>query len=220
MSGRFSNVNAILVVGHSGNEKVYHQHHIPCKIETTLYARRERYAKQLRVLTFNQYEEVIRQLDGDKGFDDFLVSLMRVELENRQESNRKRKIRSAHFPYTKILEEFDLSYLEHISEAQIHQLASCNFIQKKQNIVLIGNPGTGKTHLSIALGLKARILHEFQSPIGLSLPLSLIAQLRAESGKQIQYQWQRNSLTFTLRYLSSYFSLFSLPILLNSPYIF
>lgn len=46
MSGRFSNVNAILIVGHSGNEKVYHQHHIPCKIETTLYARRERHAKR------------------------------------------------------------------------------------------------------------------------------------------------------------------------------
>ena len=98
MSGRFSNVNAILIVGRSGNEKVYHQHHIPCKIETTLYARRE----------------------------------------------------------------------------------------KKQNIVLIGNPGTGKTYLSIALGLITWIP---ASPIGLSLPLSLIAQLRAESGKQIQYQW-------------------------------
>ena len=36
-------VNAILIVGHSDTEKVYHQHHIPCKIETTLYARRERY---------------------------------------------------------------------------------------------------------------------------------------------------------------------------------
>ena len=48
------------------------------------------YAKQLRVPTFNQYEEVIRQLDGDKGFDDFLVSLMRAELENRQDGNRKR----------------------------------------------------------------------------------------------------------------------------------
>ncbi len=59
------------------------------------------YAKQLRVPTFNQYDEVIRQLDGDKGFDDFLVSLMRQELENRQESNRKRKIRSARFPIPK-----------------------------------------------------------------------------------------------------------------------
>ena len=57
------------------------------------------YAKQLRVPTFNQYEEVVRQLDGGKSFDDFLVSLMRAELENRQESNRKRKIRSARFPW-------------------------------------------------------------------------------------------------------------------------
>ena len=60
------------------------------------------YAKQLRVPTFNQYEEVVRQLDGGKSFDDFLVSLMRAELENRQESNRKRKIRSARFPYTNL----------------------------------------------------------------------------------------------------------------------
>ena len=113
------------------------------------------YAKQLRVPTFNQYEEVIRQLDCNNNFDDFLVSLMRAELENRQESNRRRKIRSARFPYTKTLEEFDCSYLQNVSEAQIHQLASCDFIQNKQNVVMIGNPGTGKTHLSIALGLKA-----------------------------------------------------------------
>lgn len=103
----------------------------------------------------NQYEEVVRKLEGNKTFDDFLVSLMRAELENRQESNRRRKIRSVRFPYTKTLEEFDCSYLQNVSEAQIRQLASCDFIQNKQNVVMIGNPGTGKTHLSIALGLKA-----------------------------------------------------------------
>lgn len=101
--------------------------------------------------------ELNRQMNQDMGFDDFLVSLMRQELENRQESNRKRKIRSAHFPYCKTLEEFDFSYLEHVSEAQIRQLASCDFIQNKQDVVMIGNPGTGKTHLSIAQGLKACI---------------------------------------------------------------
>ena len=53
------------------------------------------------------------------------------------------------------MEEFDFSYLEHVSEVQIRQLASCDFIGQKQNVVMIGNPGTGKTHLSIALGLKA-----------------------------------------------------------------
>ena len=113
------------------------------------------YAKQLRIPTFIHYDEVIRQLEGNKGFDDFLVALMRTELDSRQESNRKRKIHAARFPYRKTLEEFDFSYLENVSEAQIHQLASCDFIQNKQNVVMIGNPGTGKTHLSIALGLKA-----------------------------------------------------------------
>ena len=113
------------------------------------------YAKQLRIPTFNHYDEVIRQLEGNKGFDDFLVALMRTELDSRQESNRKRKIHAARFPYRKPLEEIDFSYLENVSEAQIHQLASCDFIQNKQNVVMIGNPGTGKTHLSIALGLKA-----------------------------------------------------------------
>ena len=105
----------------------------------------------------SQMNELNRQMNQDMGFDDFLVSLMRQELENRQESNRKRKIRSAHFPYCKTLEEFDFSYLEHVSEAQIRQLASCDFIQNKQDVVMIGNPGTGKTHLSIAQGLKACI---------------------------------------------------------------
>ncbi len=69
--------------------------------------------------------------------------------------DQKRKNRSARFLYTKTLEEFDFSYLEHVSEAQIRQLASCDFVKKKQNVVMIGNPGIGKTHLPIALGLKA-----------------------------------------------------------------
>ena len=55
------------------------------------------YAKQLRIPTFNHYDEVIRQLEGNKGFDDFLVALMRTELDSRQESNRKRKIKAARF---------------------------------------------------------------------------------------------------------------------------
>lgn len=111
--------------------------------------------KQLRTPSFHQYQDVIRQLDSRQSFEDFLLLLMRTELEHRQESTRLRKMKAAHFPYTKTLEEFDCSRLEHVSEANIRELASCDFVSKKQNIVMIGNPGTGKTHLSIALGLKA-----------------------------------------------------------------
>ena len=118
----------------------------------------EMYAKQLRTPTFNHYDDVIRQLGTSQGYDDFLVSLMRTELENRQDSTKRRKIKAAHFPYIKTIEEFECSRLEHISEAQIRELSSCDFVANKQNVVMIGNPGTGKTHLSIALGMRACML--------------------------------------------------------------
>ncbi len=113
------------------------------------------YAKQLRTPTFNQFEDVARQLSNDQGYEEFLIALMRAELENRQERNRQRKIKQARFPYVKTIEEFDCDRLEHVAEAQIRELATCDFVANKQNIVMIGNPGTGKTHLSVALGMKA-----------------------------------------------------------------
>lgn len=115
----------------------------------------ELYAKQLRVPTFNRYADVLKQLNNDHGYDDFLVALMKQELDARTEGNRQRKIRTANFPYIKTIDELDCSRFEHMTEAFVSELASCDFISKHQNIVMIGNPGTGKTHLSIALGVKA-----------------------------------------------------------------
>lgn len=115
----------------------------------------ELYAKQLRTPTFNRYEDVLRQLGPDWGYEDFLIALMKMELDSRMESSQRRKIRTAGFPYIKTMDELDFSRFEHINEAFIRELASCDFVSKRQNIVMIGNPGTGKTHLSIALGIKA-----------------------------------------------------------------
>ena len=115
----------------------------------------ELYAKQLRVPSFNRYPDIIKQLNKNQGYDDFLVALMKQELEARQESNRQRKIKSAGFPYLKTIDELDCSRFEHLTSAFINELASCDFVDNHQNIVMIGNPGTGKTHLSIALGIKA-----------------------------------------------------------------
>lgn len=115
----------------------------------------EHYAKLLRTPTFNQYPDIIRQLEHDKSYDDFLIALMKSELDSRQESTRRRKVKAAKFPYMKTLDEFDCTRLEHIDQSLIHELASCDFVAKNQNIIMIGNPGTGKTHLSIALGIKA-----------------------------------------------------------------
>ncbi|KPU45768.1 chromosomal replication initiator protein DnaA [Oxobacter pfennigii] len=115
----------------------------------------ELYSKHLKLPTFNNYDKVIRQLENTKSYEDFLLALMKMELDSWMESSQKRKIKAANFPYVKTIDELDFSCFEHITESFIYELASCNFISKRQNIVMIGNPGTGKTHLSIALSVKA-----------------------------------------------------------------
>lgn len=113
------------------------------------------YAKQLRTPTFPGYENVVRQLAPGDGYDKFLCELMKIEIMQRQEAGQRRRIKKARFPFMKTLDEFDYSRLEHVSESFIFELASCDFIKKRQNVVMIGNPGSGKTHISIGLGLKA-----------------------------------------------------------------
>ena len=114
------------------------------------------YAKQLKVPSFAEYQEVLRQAAPSDGFADLLLELMKAEAASRQENQNRRRLKAAGFPYLKTLEEFDCSQLnDTVSPLFLQELASCQFIHNRQNIVMIGNPGRGKTHLSIALGLKA-----------------------------------------------------------------
>ena len=113
------------------------------------------YAKQLRLPTFNNYEKVIRQLSADDGYAQFLIELMKQELAERSAAGQKRRIKAAKFPTLKTLDAFDMTRLENVNESTIQQLVSCDFKKQRQNIVMIGNPGSGKTHLSIALGMNA-----------------------------------------------------------------
>ena len=80
---------------------------------------------------------------------------MKQEVAERSVTGQERRIKAAKFPSPKTLDEFDMTRLENVSESTIRQLASCDFIKQRQNIVMIGNPGSGKTHLSIALGMNA-----------------------------------------------------------------
>ena len=114
------------------------------------------YARQLKIPTFAEYEEILRQADPSADFGTLLLELMKLETASRQENQNKRRLKAAGFPYLKTKDEFDCSQLnESVSPLFLNELASCQFIHRKQNVVMIGNPGRGKTHLSIALGLKA-----------------------------------------------------------------
>lgn len=114
------------------------------------------YAKQLKIPTFGDYQEILRQVDQNVSFGDLLLELMKAEALSRQDNQNKRRLKAAGFPYLKTLDEFDLSQLNKtVSPLFIQELATCRFITEKKNVVMMGNPGRGKTHLAIALGLIA-----------------------------------------------------------------
>ena len=113
-------------------------------------------AKQLRLPTFANYMDIMRQARPDADFSALLLDLLMTETNARQENQNRRRLKAAGFPYQKTLDDFDFSQLnEHVSPVFIQELASCKFIDEHKNIVMIGNPGRGKTHISIAIGLKA-----------------------------------------------------------------
>ena len=113
-------------------------------------------ARQLKIPTFANYQDVLRQSKPNAGFSDLLLDLMLSETASRQENRTKRRLKAAGFPFQKTLHEFDMSQLnESVSPIFLQELASCKFLQERQNIVMIGNPGRGKTHIAIALGIKA-----------------------------------------------------------------
>lgn len=114
------------------------------------------YARQLKIPTFGDYAEVLRHCTPETDFSGFLLELMAVETESRQQNQTRRRLKAAGFPFEKTLDDFDMMQLNpSVSPVFIHELASCKFIDEYRNIIMIGNPGRGKTHIAIALGIKA-----------------------------------------------------------------
>jgi DNA replication protein DnaC len=86
---------------------------------------------------------------------DFLTALVTDELEKRKERLLNRRLKAARLPMLKTLDEFDFTFNPVIKKRQILELATCRFVHSAENILLLGPPGVGKTHLAVALGISA-----------------------------------------------------------------
>lgn len=87
-------------------------------------------------------------------YKEFLEILLEDEANNRQGNNYKKRWALAKLPARKTIEDFDFSFQPDLDKKKISDLLTCQFIEEKRNIIFIGKPGTGKTHLSIAIGMK------------------------------------------------------------------
>lgn len=86
---------------------------------------------------------------------DFLERLVDDELRSRDDKGMQKRLRAAHFPVVKTLEEFDFGFQPKLDAMLVKSLASGEFVSKHENVLLIGPPGVGKSHLGTALAVKA-----------------------------------------------------------------
>lgn len=115
------------------------------------------YTKELRLPAIrNNYATFSRQAIKDKtSYENYLLTLLEDEFENRLKNRKTSRIRQAGFPYKKYLQDLKREELPKNAQTKIDVLESLEFIKNGQNVILAGNPGTGKSHLSIGLGIKA-----------------------------------------------------------------
>lgn len=115
----------------------------------------ELYLNKLRLTAIaSQYSNVIDK-NNKSDIVTVLTKLFELEVQTREEKAIERKLKGASFPKIKTLDSFDFAKLPKLNKQKILDFANCDFVDKAQNIIMLGNAGTGKTHLAVSLGVAA-----------------------------------------------------------------
>lgn len=111
------------------------------------------YCKKLKLRGIGEHFE---ELEGEvSDYRSYLHGLLEFELNEADKRGKACRIRNARFPYRKYLEDLELHHLPVDIQRRLPELSGLGFIEKGQSVIMTGNPGTGKTHVAISLGLKA-----------------------------------------------------------------
>ena len=117
----------------------------------------QHHLKKLRLPTFqSEYAKLAQQCAAEsKDHVQYLLRLCELELIERERRMIERRIKAAKFPATKSLDSFDFKVMPSLNKALTMELARCEFIDRRDNVIALGPSGTGKTHVALGLGLAA-----------------------------------------------------------------
>ena len=117
----------------------------------------EHHLKELKLPTFLKKYDKVASRCAAEGVDhpDYLLRLSELELIDRNHRMVDRRIKAARFPTVKSLDTFDFLAIPSLNKALVLELARCEYIDRKNNVIAVGNSGTGKTHVALGLGLAA-----------------------------------------------------------------
>jgi len=117
----------------------------------------DHHLKTLKLPTFlREYSKLARQCAA-QGLDhvQFLARLVELELIDRERRMIERRIKAARFPAVKSIDSFDFKAIPSLNKMQVLELARCEWIERRENVIALGPSGTGKTHIALGLGLAA-----------------------------------------------------------------
>lgn len=126
------------------------------EFENTLQKIKEN-AKYLKLTySFHNFKQLVQEHTTlNSSIADFYNDLLQKEADVRNQNGKENRIRHANFPYKKYLSDLDISCLPEDAQNKLQLLKTLDFIKSGQNLILAGNPGTGKTHIAIGIGIEA-----------------------------------------------------------------
>jgi DNA replication protein DnaC len=124
----------------------------------------------------------------DLGYREFLMEALDSEWKGRHRKGVESRLKMARFPWIKTLDQFDFSFQPSVDKKVIRELSTLAFVERAENVIILGPPGVGKTHLAIALGVKAVEAGHKVLFLTLEAMITRLARARMENRSDRQLQ--------------------------------